>query len=41
MEILNWILDWKDGNDNPVCKTAKETQMYGHGKFYPLDAGYS
>ena len=19
---------WKDGNDNPVCKTAKETQMY-------------
>ena len=18
---------WKDGNDNPVCKTAKETQM--------------
>ena len=20
--------DKKDGNDNPVCKTAKETQMY-------------
>ena len=19
---------WKDGNDNPVCKTAKETQIY-------------
>ena len=19
---------WKDGNDNPVCETAKETQMY-------------
>ena len=19
---------YKDGNDNPVCKTAKETQMY-------------
>ena len=19
---------WKDGNDNSVCKTAKETQMY-------------
>ena len=19
---------WKDGNDNPVCKTTKETQMY-------------
>ena len=19
----------KDGNDNPVCETAKETQMYG------------
>ena len=19
---------WKDGNDNPICKTAKETQMY-------------
>ena len=18
----------KDGNDNPICKTAKETQMY-------------
>ena len=18
---------WKDGNDNPICKTAKETQM--------------
>ena len=20
---------YKDGTDNPVCKTAKETQMYG------------
>ena len=20
---------WKDGNDNPICKTEKETQMYG------------
>ena len=19
---------WKDGNDNPVCETAKETQLY-------------
>ena len=19
---------WKDGNDNPICETAKETQMY-------------
>ena len=19
---------WKDGNDNPVCETTKETQMY-------------
>ena len=19
---------WKDGNDNPICKTEKETQMY-------------
>ena len=19
---------WKDGDDNPVCETAKETQMY-------------
>ena len=19
---------WKDGNNNPVCETAKETQMY-------------
>ena len=19
---------WKDGNDDPVCETAKETQMY-------------
>ena len=19
---------WKDGNDNPVCETAKETEMY-------------
>ena len=19
---------WKDGNDNPVCETAKETQIY-------------
>ena len=19
---------WKDGNDNPVCETAKETQVY-------------
>ena len=19
---------WKDSNDNPVCETAKETQMY-------------
>ena len=19
---------YKDGNDNPICKTAKETQMY-------------
>ena len=19
---------WKDGNDNPVCETVKETQMY-------------
>ena len=19
---------WKDGNDNPVCEIAKETQMY-------------
>ena len=23
---INWIL--KDGNDNPTCKTEKETQMY-------------
>ena len=22
---------WKDGNDNPVCETAKETQMYRKG----------
>ena len=21
----------KDGNDNPVCETAKETQMYSKG----------
>ena len=20
--------NWKDGNDNPVCETAKATQMY-------------
>ena len=20
---------WKDGKDNPICKTEKETQMYG------------
>ena len=20
--------NWKDGNNNPVCETAKETQMY-------------
>ena len=20
---------WKDGNDNPICKTEEETQMYG------------
>ena len=19
---------WKDGNDDPICETAKETQMY-------------
>ena len=19
---------WKDGNNNPICETAKETQMY-------------
>ena len=23
-----WFKDLKDGNDNPVCETAKETQMY-------------
>ena len=21
-------MEFKDGNDNPVCKTAQETQMY-------------
>ena len=27
--ILTYIYGiWKDGNDNPVCETAKETQMY-------------
>ena len=26
----------KDGNDNPVCETAKETQMYRNIFFDPL-----
>ena len=26
---------WKDGNDNPICKTAKETQM-GRTVFWTL-----
>ena len=27
--ILRHIyMDFKDGNDNPACETAKETQMY-------------
>ena len=25
---LDSILKSKDGNDNPICKTEKETQMY-------------
>ena len=26
--ILTYIYGiWKDGNDDPICKTAKETQM--------------
>ena len=28
----------KDGNDNPVCETAKETQMYRTG-FWTLGEG--
>ena len=27
---------YKDGNDNPVCKTAKETQMYRTVFCFPL-----
>ena len=27
--ILTHVCEiWTDGNDNPICKTAKETQMY-------------
>ena len=27
--ILTYIYGiWKDGNNDPICKTAKETQMY-------------
>ena len=26
--INTYIWNLKDGNDNPVCKTAKETQKY-------------
>ena len=29
------FMDFKDGNDNPVCETAKETQMY-RAVFWPL-----
>ena len=25
---LSGLLHWKDGNDNPICETEKETQMY-------------
>ena len=34
--ILRHIyMDFKDGNDNPACETAKETQMY-RAVFWPL-----
>ena len=29
----------KDGNDNPICKTEKETQMYRTDFWTPMGEG--
>ena len=31
LNSLSFCRNKKDGNDNPVCETAKETQMYRTG----------